>query len=382
MPAALSGIVFNELQVVVPGVGAIDANNDGFLRRDDDAIELHNLSSGTVDISGWELWDTQNNTSIASKLATINPGVTMAPGGYFTIVEASGDFNNLDNVGPGMQADRSLLPSNDATFALFNPTSGDFILLRGETAAASETTMVAALEAIHPSATQVGTTEVFPLFSSGGFASVLRETDGSDTWVNGAASLGAANCFAEDTLIATPDGERRVQDLAAGDLVCRAGGGVAPVLWLGRQTIVTRFAGDAARLVRIAAGVLDTHRELRVTQEHGMLIDGVLVNAGAFVGLPGIDLVPLYQTPKRFAVYHVETEAHDVIVANGAASETFIDYTGRRAFDNFAEYLSLYGAERIYPEMKPARITSARLLPEALRTRLGGAAQQDMRQSA
>ena len=359
MPAALSGIVFNELQVLVPGVGAIDANNDGFLSRDDNAIELHNLSSGTVDISGWELWYTLTNTSGAAKLATIDPGVTMPPGGYFTIVEDAGRFNNLDNVGPGMVANRSITMSNGATFALVNPASGDYILLRGATAAGSETTMVAELNAIYPSATQIGMTEVYPQFSTGDFASVMRETDGSDTWVNGAANLGAANCFAEGTLIAVPSGEVRVQDLAAGDLVCRADGGFARVLWLGRQTIVTRFAGDAARLVRIAAGVLGTHRDLCVTQDHAMLVDGVLVNAGALVGLPGIDLVPLRELPRRFAVYHVETEAHELILANGAATESYIGYSGRRAFDNYAEYLELYGADRLVPEMALPRITRA-----------------------
>jgi hypothetical protein len=382
MPAALSGVIFNEFHFRPTQTGGTDANNDGVINGSDNAIELHNTGSGSVDIAGWEIWYVINNVGTALKIATMDAGSTIPPGGYFTIVDAASSFNNLDNVGGnGQEADLDFFPNAQSTYALYNPDTGEYILVQSINATDSETTMVNELLANNPSAFQVGVTEVLPFFDPLSPASTLRETDGSDTWVNGASSLGAANCFAEDTLIATPAGQVRVQDLAIGDLVCRAEGGVAPVLWLGKQTIVTRFAGDAARLVRIAAGVLGTHRELRVTQDHAMLVDGVLVNAGALVGLPGIDLVPLHQTPKRFAVYHIETEAHDAILANGAASESFIDYTGRQGFDNYAEYLALYGSERIYPEMDRPRITNARMLPEALRARLGGAAQGDLRQA-
>ena len=40
-------------------------------------------------------------------------------------------------------------------------------------------------------------------------------------------------------------------------------------------------------------------------------------------------------------------------------------------FDNYQEYLDLYGAERIIPEMDRMRITSRRLLPDAIKARLG-----------
>ena len=70
-------------------------------------------------------------------------------------------------------------------------------------------------------------------------------------------------------------------------------------------------------------------------------------------------------------VYRVKTENHEMILANGVPAETFIDYVGRAAFDNHAEYLDLYGCERLIPEMPAPRISTARLLPEAIRARLG-----------
>jgi len=49
---------------------------------------------------------------------------------------------------------------------------------------------------------------------------------------------------------------------------------------------------------------------------------------------------------------------------------------------NHAEYLGLYGVERIVPEMPLPRITTARLLPETLKQRLGLPALPDLALSA
>ncbi|ODM49646.1 hypothetical protein A9320_14195 [Ruegeria sp. PBVC088] len=181
-------------------------------------------------------------------------------------------------------------------------------------------------------------------------------------------------CFAEGTLIATPDGETAVEALRAGDLVTTAEGRAVPVKWIGRQTRLPFFSGAAAAPVRIKAGALGNglpHHDLTVTADHGMILDRLVINASALVNGSSIDFVPMAELPETFTVYHVETEDHDVILANGAPSETFIDYRDRRAFDNFDEYLDLYGCERIIPEMHRPRISCARLLPEDIRRQLG-----------
>ena len=67
----------------------------------------------------------------------------------------------------------------------------------------------------------------------------------------------AVPCFLPGTLVATPAGERMVEDIAAGDMVLTAEGKVVPVKWIGRSVVSTRF-GPAERLmpVRFAAGSL------------------------------------------------------------------------------------------------------------------------------
>lgn len=178
-------------------------------------------------------------------------------------------------------------------------------------------------------------------------------------------------CFAEGTLIAVPGGERAVETLLPGDRVLTADGREVAAIWIGRQSITRRFHGERAQLVRIEAGVLGNHTELFVTGDHGMVLDGLVINASALVNGDSIAWVPLSETPDRFTVYHVETEEHDVILANGAATESFVDYDTRRRFDNFAEYSDLHGHDRAIPESPLPRISATRHVPQDLRQRLG-----------
>ena len=177
-------------------------------------------------------------------------------------------------------------------------------------------------------------------------------------------------CFASGTCITTPSGETPVDTLRIGDLILTADGRAVPVKWIGRQTIVSLFAGDRARPVRVTAGALGNglpHTDLVLTADHALILEGFAINAGALVNGTTVTLDP---APDRATYYHVETEEHDVILANGVPAETFVDYVGRTAFDNYAEYVDLYGQERGIAEMPLARISSARLVPRALRARL------------
>jgi hypothetical protein len=180
-------------------------------------------------------------------------------------------------------------------------------------------------------------------------------------------------CFLAGTLIATPSGERAVETLAVGDLLVTQDGRAVPVLWVGHKQ-VRRRAGvlpEALAPVRIARGALGNHSDLLVTADHGMLVDGLVINAAALVNGDTIDYAPLDALGGSFTVYHIETEGHDVILANGAPAETFIDAASRVAFDNYQEYLDLYSVERLIPPQPLPRISSARHVPPALRARLG-----------
>ncbi|PWK60451.1 Hint domain-containing protein [Roseicyclus mahoneyensis] len=177
-------------------------------------------------------------------------------------------------------------------------------------------------------------------------------------------------CFVAGTQIDTPTGGVAIERLAIGDLVTTADGRAVPVKWLGRQTLAPLF--KPLRLIRVAAGALSNGlplRDLTMTADHALMIDGLLVNAGALVN--GTTITVVTDLPERVTIYHVETEAHDVILAEGTPAETYIDYAWRQAFDNYAEYVALYGEDRAIAENPAPRITSARQLPVEVQARLG-----------
>ena len=177
-------------------------------------------------------------------------------------------------------------------------------------------------------------------------------------------------CFGEGTLITTPAGDVAVEELRVGDAVLTSDGRAVPVTWIGRQTLAPRFL--RLRLIRVAAGALGEGLPLRtlcLTADHAVMLDGLLINAGALVN--GTTIADVGDLPERITLYHVETEAHDIILAEGVPAETYIDYAGRRVFDNYAEYVALYGEERGIVENPAPRVTSARMLPPAIRARLG-----------
>ncbi len=184
-------------------------------------------------------------------------------------------------------------------------------------------------------------------------------------------------CFLAGTRIATPAGERRVEELAIGDHVVTADGRVVPVRWVGVQTVVSLFA-DRLRTfpIRVTAGALGEElpkRDLLVSPDHALMLDGVLAQAGALVN--GTTIVRETAMPERFTYFHVELEDHSLILAEGVPAETFLDTVTRRRFDNFAEYEALYGATvPQLTELPAPRIKSARQLPTALRERLAARA--------
>ena len=193
----------------------------------------------------------------------------------------------------------------------------------------------------------------------------------TDVTLNAGQSFDTA-CFMAGTYVATPTAEVAIEELAVGDVVLTDEGVAAPVKWVGRRTVSTLFA-DPNRVmpIRIKAGALAPDlpaRDLLVSPCHALLVDGVLVQAGALVN--GTSIVRETDVPATFVYYHVELENHSLILTEGVAAETFIDNVDRMAFDNWDEH------ERLYPEGQPIRelsyprAASARQVPASIVRRL------------
>jgi hypothetical protein len=195
-------------------------------------------------------------------------------------------------------------------------------------------------------------------------------TNGGGEW---SLTTNEPGCYCAGTMIATPGGERRVESLVAGDLVLTANGAAMPVLWLGRSVISRRFADPVRVLpIRIMAGALGENlplRDLLVSPGHALLIDGVLVHAGALVN--GTSIVRESDAPPVFDYYHVELATHEVLLANGTPAESFLEGNEDLAFHNLAErpVVAVRPEEMPYPRAK-----SSRQVPRALRERLAARA--------
>jgi hypothetical protein len=207
----------------------------------------------------------------------------------------------------------------------------------------------------------------FNLYSSGGNYYIDTEPP---TLVN--AGGFSVSCFCAGTRIRTPDGEAPVERLKRGDLVLTADGAARAIVWLGVQTVATRFA-DPLRVtpIRVRAGALADNvpaRDLLLSPEHALLVEDVLIQAGALVN--GMSIVRESCVPPRLAYYHVELEDHSLILAENAPAETFIDNVDRLAFDNWREHEALYPDGKAMEEMPYPRARSHRQVPQRIRAAL------------
>ncbi len=192
--------------------------------------------------------------------------------------------------------------------------------------------------------TGFGTTASIVLSNSDTLAVSGITGDLSQGWVAETASDGsggteiflASVCYAGGTRILTAAGEKAVESLNPGDLVITVVADeqiACPMKWLGHRHI------DLANLARpetVAPVLIQRdafaygmpHRDLMVSPDHGVFVDGYLICARQLVngatirqefGLTAVDY------------YHVELDQHAVLLAEGLPAESYLD-TGNSGF--------------------------------------------------
>lgn len=160
-------------------------------------------------------------------------------------------------------------------------------------------------------------------------------------------------CFVEGTMILTAQGERPVETLRAGDLVATASGRGAPfkpIRWIGRRQVDLAAHPRAAAVAPVlvmpgALGDGTPHRALRLSPDHAVRVKGTLVPVGLLVDGAGI----VQESGRQSVAYfHVELFAHDILVSDGAATESYVATANRHAFENAGPLTALH------PDFAPA----------------------------
>ncbi|WP_050529156.1 Ig-like domain-containing protein [Pseudaestuariivita atlantica] len=148
-------------------------------------------------------------------------------------------------------------------------------------------------------------------------------------------------CFTPGTVIATPLGERLVEDLREGDRIITRDNGLQEIRWVGKRELTGHELARNPHLrpILIQAGSLGPNlpeQDILVSPNHRMLVSNdktalyfeeseVLVAAKHLTGLDGVDEVGTLGV----TYMHFLFDRHEVVLSNGAWTESFQpgDYT-------------------------------------------------------
>ncbi|WGW02978.1 Hint domain-containing protein [Tropicibacter oceani] len=205
--------------------------------------------------------------------------------------------------------------------------------------------------------------------TSAEFSAIRFTPTGSGNYITIDSLSASIVCYLEDTGIDTPKGRVAVQDLRPGDTILTADGNQTTVKWVGVQPVETRLTHPAkVNPICLRAGAIAPdvpQRDLFVSPDHAIEINGLLFNASALVN--GGSIYRVARMPlEGFTYYHVETDHHEVILAEGCPSESYLDMPDRSSFVNGAERADAPMIE----EMNLPRITAARLVPQDIQDQL------------
>lgn len=154
-------------------------------------------------------------------------------------------------------------------------------------------------------------------------------------------------CFVSGTRILTERGEVAVEDLREGDRVVTVedeGQTVRQVRWIGHRQIDLAIHPDPEMMspIRIrcdAIGENIPHRDLLVSADHAIFIDGKLIPARMLVN--GTTIVK-ETCARKVHYFHIELDRHSVLFAEGLTAESYLDTGNRTFFTNGGLTLALH----------------------------------------
>jgi len=334
-----------------------------------EVIEHYTTSAqGNTTLTGTQGWDAVKRVAISTTgpVQAALPGsapvanTSIQAGGdedYLRFSDASGNLNNLDSGSlysvDGFDFGAAEAAGGPLTFGTLNFSLGSSNLALQLDQMLATGKSLDAIELFSGRTTSQG--QVFSVADA--FKQVHIESDsidpstGAHAFTVEYASLVESvtpdelACYCRGTRILTDHGEVAVEELEIGDRLLTSAGVARPIKWIGRRSYPGRFANGNRDVLPICfsqgslAGNVP-HRDLWVSPRHAMFLDGVLIAAEHLVN--GVSVVQATHVD-LVEYFHVELDSHDVIVAEGSLSETFVDDNSRSMFLNADEFCALYG---------------------------------------
>jgi hypothetical protein len=152
-----------------------------------------------------------------------------------------------------------------------------------------------------------------------------------------------AACYCRGSLILTERGEVAVEHLQIGDRVVTASGLCRPIVWLGHRALNVSRHREPLDLwpVRVAASAFGEglpRRDLWLSPGHNIAAEGVIMPICALIN--GHSVAQVKQDKVEY--WHVELDAHDILLAEGLPAESYLDCGNRTAFVNGGAFVEAY----------------------------------------
>lgn len=155
-------------------------------------------------------------------------------------------------------------------------------------------------------------------------------------------------CFLENTQIKTPTGYVVVQLLKEGDEVLTLVNGheeVSKITWTGKahcnvqQKHTDDLSGYPVRILKNAISDGVPFQDMNITSEHCLFVEGKFVPVRMLVNNKTIYYD---KSVNDYDYYHIETENHSVIIADGVLTESYLDTGNRFQFNQIHEDRLIY----------------------------------------
>lgn len=240
--------------------------------------------------------------------------INFAPGGSWLLEGNVGQLADGQTI-TGFSAGDTLVINNIEDYASFFLTGFS----------ASSESFVTGTGLVLSNATASETIDITGTFASSHFT-ITSTAEGTEV---------TAPCFCRGTRIATPRGPVPVENLRVDDRVRTDTNGARAIRWIGQRAYDgTALAGNhlalPVKIRRHALGFNVPSRDLFVSPDHAICEGGVLVHAWRLVNGASITQP---QHVERVEYFHFELDTHDIVFAENAPTETFLDASCRTRFE-------------------------------------------------